>query len=377
MKKNYPRLTLAAFMLSLLLITIPQAHAASVRELGNQLQERDKVILELLERVEALEQQLGVKSVKQATDIPAAEKKPATDSAQAPGLVVVEEGAAERALERSLAREGALLLPPGLVELEARGSYTRQEETAPAFVPVDNQIFAAETERNVNNLTAGLELRMGLPWDSQFEIGIPYRWREVESVRRVDFAPVEAAKESGSGLGDLRLGLAKTLLEERRGFPDLIGRITWDTDTGKSRDNGISLAGGFHELHGSLTAIKRQDPVVFVGGLSYEHAFEKDQIQPGPVLAANMGGHIALSPKTSLSLFITAAHQQETKFSGEKVDGSDRMLGTFQLGGSTLLTRGTLLSLSGGMGLTDDADDFSISVSVTKRFRSPLLFRND
>jgi len=43
------------------------------------------------------------------------------------------------------------------------------------------------------------------------------------------------------------------------------------------------------------------------------------------------------------------------------------------LGGSTLLAKGTLLSLSSGMGLTDDADDFSISFSLTKRFNTPLF----
>jgi hypothetical protein len=36
--------------------------------------------------------------------------------------------------------------------------------------------------------------------------------------------------------------------------------------------------------------------------------------------------------------------------------------------GSTLLARGTLLNLSVGIGLTKDADDFSITLSLPIRF---------
>jgi hypothetical protein len=34
---------------------------------------------------------------------------------------------------------------------------------------------------------------------------------------------------------------------------------------------------------------------------------------------------------------------------------------------------GTLLRLLGGIGLTDDADDFSLSLSLTRRFENPLF----
>jgi hypothetical protein len=129
----------------------------------------------------------------------------------------------------------------------------------------------------------------------------------------------------------------------------------------------VSLGGGFHELRGSLTAIKRQDPIVFVGGLAYEHTFEEGPVQPGPAVSAGFGSFIALSPETSLRLLLSAAYQDETELSGNKIDGSDRTIGTFVVGGSTLLATGTLLNLSAAIGLTDDADDFSISLSLPIR----------
>ena len=357
-----------------LLTTATQTEAASVGELERKLQERDRVILELLERVEALERRVGVQQpTSSTTDLSPADKNIVKDSDQAPGKVVVEEGAEERALERSLTREGALLLTPGLLEVETRVSYIRQEDSAPVFVPSGDDVFVGETELNTDNWIADLQLRLGLPWESQMEIGVPYRWRRVEPVRTVNFTPVDSSSDSGSGLGDLRIGFAKTLAREELWGPDLVGRITWDTDTGKDSDNGIPLGGGYNELRGSMTAIKRQDPVAFVGELSYEHTFEDNDIQPGSILSSLLGGNIALSPETALSLFFVAAYQDETEINGKKVDGSDRTIGTFQLGGSTLLAKGTLLSLSGGMGLTDDADDFSISFSLTKQFNTPFF----
>jgi len=166
----------------------------------------------------------------------------------------------------------------------------------------------------------------------------------------------------------VRITYAKTLLSEDTTYPDVIGRLTWDTDTGEISDNGVSLGGGFHEVQASLSFIKREDPVVFVGGLSYEYTFEENEIQPGASIAANVGSYIALSPQTSLNLVLALAYQDETKFAGSAIAGSDRVIGTLIIGGSTLIGRGTLLNLSVGVGLTDDADDFSLSVSLPIRF---------
>jgi hypothetical protein len=366
------RLGVAAFVIGL---ATPSAHAQNTRvqELERSVRERDQVITELLERVEALERRVGVPH--RATDkakargVPPGAKRELAQRAEAkPGAVVVDEAAAERALERSLTREGALLLPAGVVEIEPALSYLRREEAVPSLVSSEGALFAGETRRKTDGVTADLAMRIGLPWDSQLEIGVPYRWRHVESVNRVGFTPTSASTVSGSGLGDVRVGVAKTLLREGLWRPDLVGRVVWDTDSGKRQENGVGLGGGFKELRASLTAIKRQDPLAFVGGLGYEHAFENGQISPGRTISANFGGFVALSPETSLRLQLLAARQQETEFLGRKIPGSRQTVATFVVGGSILLGRGTLLNLSAGIGLTEDADDFSIMISLPMRF---------
>jgi len=372
------QLNLAALALTLFAASA-QAQDARVQQLERQLQERDKVVTELLERVEALEQRVGLgRPDTGAAEAPGdnplpRDRKSVTDNSQrAPGAVVVKEGAAERALERALTLEGALLLPSGVLEVEPGLTYARREDSAPRLVTSDTGVVAGETAINANTLTADLAVRLGLPWNSQLEIGLPYRFRDIESVTNVGFAPTDASRRSGTGLGDVRVGLATTLLRERLWRPDVVGRLTWDTDSGTMQDNGVPLGGGFHELRGSLTALKRQDPLVFVGGLSYDYVFEKDQIQPGPTLSANFGSFLALSPETSLRFQFFGSYEQDTKFMGERIRGSDRTVGTFVVGGSTFLTRGTLLNLALGIGLTNDADDFSITLSLPIRFDERL-----
>ena len=358
---------------ALMLTAAPSwAEDARVEVLQRQLAERDKVMLELLRRVETLEKQIGVP---RAVRDSAGESKSVTvnQSASAPGSVIVTEQMAERALERSLSREGALLLPTGVVEVEPSLTFTRQEDATSRFVTSGGVIIAGETEINANRFSADLDLRLGLPWDSQLELGLPYRRAEVETVTNVGFAPITSTSNSGGGLGDLRIGLAKTVLREGLWRPDLVGRITWNTASGENRDNGVSLGGGFHELQASLTAIKRQDPVVFIGGLSYQHSLEKNRITPGPVIATNLGGAIALSPETSLRLSLSGTYQGETELFGSDIDGSDQVIGSFVIGSSTLMAPGVLLNGALAIGLTDAADDMSIMFSLPIRFNMPLF----
>lgn len=339
-----------------------QAQETPVQELERRLQRRDSTIIELLDRVEALEKRVGVRrQTKEPDESQEQDIAPPSeaDNAQSPGAVVVEEGAAERALERSLTRAGVLLLPAGVLEIEPGLIYSQREDTSPGFVTSDNQILPSETELKAKSLTADLALRLGLPWDSQLEVGLPYRWREVESVTKIGFVPTGSSKRSDNGLGDLRVGFAKTLLREGLWRPDVVGRFTWDTDSGETD--------GFEEFRTSLSALKRQDPLTFVGGLSYEYTSRDDEIKPGAATSVNFGSYIALSPETSLNFIFSATHQNETEQSGRKIDGSDRDFGTLVVGGSTLLAPGTLFHFSVGVGLTDDAEDFTVSMSLPVR----------
>ena len=353
--------SLAALVLVLLSVDV-QAQNSPLPDFERKLKQRDNAIIELLERIEALEQRVGVPRLPEEPD-KSLQQNNATpinnESTLSPGAVVIEEGAAERALERSLTRSGALLLPPGVVEIETGFTYGRQEDTSPSFVMSNNQVIPSEIERNINNLTLDIALRLGLPWDSQLEIGLPYRWREVELVTNINFLPTAVTEQSDEGKGDVRVGFAKTLFRENLWRPDIVGRITWDSDSGDT--------GGFEELRGSLTMIKRQDPLTFIGGLAFESTSSNGQVKPGSAISVSFGTYIALSPETSLRFLFAGTHQDETELGGKVIAGSDRDVASFVIGGSSLVARGTLINLSTSIGLTDDADDFTITLSLPIR----------
>src|SRR6478752_5322088 len=126
--------------------------ATSVNQLMIKLQERDQVIADLQRRVQQLEQRVGGvpqasestkaaqlpaapsdkvvagQSARQAPANEAAKETPPAAAAQSKtgaGSFVVDEEAAERALERTLVQTGALLLPFGLAEIQPYVNYVR------------------------------------------------------------------------------------------------------------------------------------------------------------------------------------------------------------------------------------------------------------
>jgi hypothetical protein len=120
--------------------------------------------------------------------------------------------------------------------------------------------------------------------------------------------------------------------------------VQWDTDTGET-DNGIFLGSGFHEISGSVTAVKTQDPLVFVGSAFYLTSFEKGGVDPGDQIGAT-----------------------EVEVDGQAIPGSDAVFATFTIGVSSIMGPRVLLDLTAGIGLTHETSDYFVDVSLPIRF---------
>lgn len=375
----------------------PQAAADDVlvQNLLKKLEERDSTILDLAKRVQQLEQRLDTaeaasdpsaapagtasgaaaagaaasgRTTAQAPASPQPAAAPVADpgAPAAPGTFAVDPEDAERALERTLVQTGALLLPPGAIDLEPGFIYRRWETTTPAsFVAASGASRVGKLDIGENELIASLDLRLGLPWTSQFELSVPYAYKDRSEV----FADREEST-SAFGFGDVTLGFAKELLRERGWRPDLIGRVTWSSDTGQEKD-GLLLGSGFHSITGSLTALKRQDPLAFVASGFYGTSFEKDDAEPGDEFGFIFGTVLAASPETSLSLSLQQLFAKERKVDDRSLAGSDQISSLFVVGASTVLGPGVLLSVNAGVGLTDDAPDYFVRISLPIRFNLP------
>jgi hypothetical protein len=360
-------------------------HSAEIERLRAQIEQRDAVIDQLLRRVEALERHLpGLaagdpqapsESAALAPSAPPAPSPPAQAQAPAPppgpGTFEVDPEAAERALERSLAETGALLLSPGQAEIAPRFTFRRDDESVPVIVTHDGEAALATFDRRRDTLEGRLDLRLGLPFESQLELGLPYRHVFETDAVRIGLQPYDATRRSGGGVGDVRLAVAKTLLREEGWRPDLVGRFAWHAPTAQRRAGGVALGGGFHGFEGELLAVKRLDPLVFVASGSATTFLRRDRIEPGNQYAFSLGAFLAASPEASIRMVIQQVYVDETRIAGQRLPGSDRLAATFTAWASVILGARTLIDVAGDIGITEDAPAYAVRLGLTHRFDMP------
>lgn len=343
----------------------------TVEDLQRALKQRDALIANLQQRVRALEGASGATAVGRAPS-PQPAPEPSPSVAATPGrpteVVEPDEDAAATALERSLVREGGLLLPPGTFEVEPGLSYTFEGSSVIALVRQDGGLTAARAETRRDELDASLDVSVGLPWNLQADLDVPFTFE-----RRAVTGGTEE-DESRFGLGDVRVGLRTQLLWERDWVPDLLASVQWRAPTGDddASSGGITLGNGFHALTQTATAVKSQDPLVFVGSVFYtlELADSKEgrDIDPGDTIGFSLRSILAASPETSLRLGTIWNFTGEAEVDGRGVAGSDGVEGLFEVGASSIISRRVLLTITGAMGLTDDAPDATLSVALPIRF---------
>lgn len=348
---------------------------------------RDVKILELERRLEALEQAMlnqqyvieqQARQLDSAADplrrVPSPDPAAPRRAAQADTAPAIDDLLAERALERTLVRTGALLLRPGSAEIEPSLVYARQESGSPVFVSLDDAQLLARSEIRRDDWIAAVNTRVGLPFDAQLEAGIGFNVAESTERLSVAGSSFTETGTDGSGPGDIVVSVAKTLLSSQRGggLPDLIGRVTWDTGSGESDDNGLSLSGGRARLGASLTAIARQDPLVFVGQAGYDTGFESDDIEEGDEVSVAGSALLAVSPDTSLRFGLSLAARDDVRLDGETLAGTDTQFASLSFGVSSILSRSTFIEASVDVGLTEDSPAYAVSVSTP--IRLPHLF---
>jgi len=292
--------------------------------------------------------------------------KPVKPGPAQPAEEAVDEELLARALERSLVITGGVLLPPGQFEIEPGFQFDYTGRSVIGLVRRETVV-------------ASLGLRVGLPWTSQLELAVPYGRQKVETLSGGVSSSVD-----DSGMGDVQIGLSKELMSAGRGGTSLIGNITYQNATGDSNLallgnpalgtllSSTSLGAGFDSVQATLTAVKRMDPLVFLGSLT--HSFNRSttaggaDIDPSDSTGANFRAILATSPSASLRLGFSLARSGDLKVNGTPLPGSKQTLGLLELGGSVVITRRVLFDVTFAAGLTESAPDFVLGVSLPIRF---------
>jgi hypothetical protein len=373
----------ATFLGLILIVGAMPAHlhasesSTSPDDFRAQLAERDAIIIELQhsiadlrKRIAALEREVQGEPSDDAAKPPRNDDAPKQTSRRSDsGRLIVDEIAAERALERTLVQAGALLLPQGAFEMTPSISMGVSSLDVATIVDTGggDELGVLRVDRTSYNV--GLTARIGLPFDSQLELGIPYRSVTEDTTLSVLDGSIGDASRTGRGTGDFVIGVSKTLLRESGAAPDVVGRLTWNTGEGTESDDGVILGGGFSSLTGSLSFVKRLDPLALFLSLEYQDSGSSGDFEPGNAFGISFGTGLAVSPGSSLFGSITHRSVSGTKIAGEPVSDSDLDITSMTLGFSTILRRGTLLNLYSEIGMSDDAPDYALGFSIPLRMR--------
>ena len=352
---------------------------------GDALQEQQmRIIQEQRQRIEALEKELRERAApppQPAAEAPKPEApKPQAPKADAPKpearkpeapapteseeAAVADEGA--RALERALVREGGLVLPRKVIEVEPRFEYTYRATQGLNLVTIAGVPQVAPQDLRSDKVEASVAIRAGLPGSFQVEARLPYVW--VDQNRAT--SGVLSESERVSGWGDIELGLTKQLATARRG--GVLGALVWKTATGENEFGRLSPGSGFPHLQAGVTAMTREDPLVFFLSPSYTWIYERERsgivVDPGDAIGLKGGTLLAASPETSLRTSFELSRVARTRIAGQHLAGSDSMVGILEFGVAKTLTRRALLDLQLGIGITPDAPDFRIRLALPIRF---------
>lgn len=274
------------------------------------------------------------------------------------------------ALNRVLVEGGGLLLPPWTVELQPEGRYSYKGANGLLITQQNGQNAVVSHSADVTKYEAAITGRMGLPWNSQVELRVPYTHVSEES----SVGANSSDSSSSHGLGDIEVGLSHQLLRESGWVPDMIGEVRYRAPTGDDNfgNDELPVGSGFHGVTGRVTVVKSLDPVVFLGSAGYTANFEDTKegfkIDPGDSLEFGINAILAAGPRVSLRTGFGLAFTGEAKVDGDDISGSDKTEGVLNVGGAVVLPGKNLLDLGVGVGVTEDAPDVAVRLALTHRF---------
>jgi len=264
-------------------------------------------------------------------------------------------------------------LPRWRMEVAPSLAYSNREVQGLALAQTPEGIPTVADQRlRQDQLRGTAALRVGLPWESQIEVRAPYAWLRQSRT----LGDGTHAVNEGSGVGDIEVALSHQFLRESGWWPDLIGGVSWRFTTGhdpfRSQLAAVATGSGIPEFRARVTAVKSSDPLVFFGTLSYAHDQTVHQafgaFQPGDAIGLELGTVLAVSPETSFTFGVVQEFRGRTSIDRVGSPGTDTIAASLDLGVARVLTRNVLLDLSLGVGLTHDAPDYVLQVSVPIRF---------
>lgn len=401
-------------------------------ELRKLIDAERKKLTESLKRLEALEKRVteldgGKPDTRQAQQPQpkpqpppqqpqqVAQQAPPRPAADKPAMRTREDYAREAEKVAAISNEVAgVLTPRGTLTLEPSVKFATSsndrvflEGFGPLVLPAFylGIIDIRETDRKT--AVASLTARYGINNRLQISGRVPFVWRDDQTrsrpITRALFSD-EVFNADGSGLGDIEVALDYQF-NDGNNWPFMTGSLRVKAPTGTNPyevdtfnvtiddpdDPGDCLRGddgqcliqqfpkelptgtGTWSIQPSLTFLYPTDPAVFYGTLDYSFNLKEDfkdvgTIDPGDAFGISGGMGFGLNDRSSFSLGFSYTHGFETKNNGVEINGSDYDIGQVLFGYSFRWSQDTTVNLTIGVGATDDAQDFEMTLRVPTNF---------
>ena len=215
----------------------------------------------------------------------------------------------------------------------------------------------------LDNLTIGTRVPLVVKYDTQDELNV-YDFGDISFTGRWQPFAYVPGKMSTTFFGTLN---SKT------------GVSPYEIDINEQ----LSTGSGYYSVGGGLSMSKVLDPVVVFGSVSATYNLTVDgleqvrgarllqEVEPGFGLSGSLGFAYSLSYDISLSVSGQLSYSDETVLTfsnGDQAVAQDQMTGFLSMSLGTRLSDMTIVNTSLGIGLTEDAPDFSLGVSLPINF---------
>ncbi|WP_410763852.1 transporter [Guyparkeria sp.] len=387
-----------------------------------RLREVDARLMAVQARIEEAEQapdsdETVAEDEQPAPAEPAEAQTPRTSEGEDQSQVARTEADKEQATRRSaddlLDKEHVAFDRPFVLEagVEYR-RYDRSELTLDGFLALDSIFLGNIAVNNVASDTLEYTLAARYSITPRWKVGVsvPFLQRHTTYQKGgaggAADARAEVSDSSDLAIGDTTMDLSYRLLPETRRWPDIVltgsvsaptGREPYgiDVDVIQESDDPDSpepvfaipteqaTGNGVWGYGLSVSAVKSLDPALLFADLGYTYygsdSFDDvdsdpDTVTPGDVDLGDswqygLGLAFALNDRTSLSMAFTQEFTQKAKIreegeNWESIIGSDSSSAMFDLGLTYALTPKSTIVTTLGIGLTQDAPDFSLGVRV-------------
>lgn len=289
---------------------------------------------------------------------------------------------ARRQLELFM-REQRLLFRQGELQLELAASYSQDSSERFIFPPVGNDLNFAFSSARFRAAEATFIARYGVTDDLELDLDIPFLYAEQE----LDFFGGGSADASDGGLDDVGAGLRYALFREEGARPDVILSLSTRAPTGNvdvivpvdivgtenRADVGLDIDSW--NVGGAVTLVKTVDPVVFFVQAGYTKTFSDDGIDPGDQFPYAFGLGFSLNDRISVRTAMSGIYVDNLQIDGQSIEGSDLEINSLTFAVTGQLSRNVFIEPFVGFGLTEDATDYTVGLSLlyTVDRRFPLF----